>query len=400
MAYLAYFVPTLIVVFSTAFMVNTTLEHAEKMEKFQELAKQKKGKAAKELKEASSQINPFGMLSVWAIGLIASTFFYAEFRFQELTLVSGIVIPAVYVAGTAFFLNFHNIKEQGRWATLQFTLVIEMVVLLLLLVATLFSPVVVYAHSPVFLDREFVQQDNGFEEDLNMYLSFLFRDENDFISSWETLPIQERQRFVEHRQQRMDTLLAIYTNPLSTRADFNEWFLEVHSWMSSFQRQAWVPGMVQQFTLPPLGRQFFTYMPVRLLTHPQSNQVRFLPHLTTNQETGFMMYGDAYVIALGTYYSTQIGSIFRLTFENGEQVYAALGDVKSDMHTDPTNRFENNGDFSGVQGNVVEFIMEDRLPQFNNSDRVRLLNNQVQERFPTPVIRIERVGMSYAMSQM
>jgi hypothetical protein len=61
----------------------------------------------------------------------------------------------------------------------------------------------------------------------------------------------------------------------------------------------------------------------------------------TNSD-GFRMVDGRYCVALGTYFSEDIGKYFDIVLENGEIIKCILGDVKADAHTDPMNIFSLN----------------------------------------------------------
>ena len=59
------------------------------------------------------------------------------------------------------------------------------------------------------------------------------------------------------------------------------------------------------------------------------------------------------MIALGTYFLYHgVGDVFEITLSSGRVFRAVVGDVKSDRHTDPTNRFHLS------DGSMVEFIVD------------------------------------------
>lgn len=103
--------------------------------------------------------------------------------------------------------------------------------------------------------------------------------------------------------------------------------------------------------VPDVASNFKAYMDYRCITATGSPQYR-LQHdgnAETNSE-GFRLYKGEYMVAMGSYYSTEIGTRFRITLDSGKQFYAVLGDQKSDAHTDALHQHRN--------GNVVEFIVD------------------------------------------
>lgn len=140
---------------------------------------------------------------------------------------------------------------------------------------------------------------------------------------------------------------------------------------------------------PPARLDFCSYMPqfdqslydVHLdITSPQYK----LNKLCKTDKEGFRKLGEAYLVAMGTYYGNRddIGKLYYITFKcsNGKKVTikAALGDIKSDKETDSLHQYHAHGDKS-----VVEFIMGSR----SNSH-----NATIQKKFGT-ITGIKKIGM-------
>jgi hypothetical protein len=209
----------------------------------------------------------------------------------------------------------------------------------------------------------------------------------------------------EREQQLSDLILAYQTS----RHEMAYWFMSHVKWRENWVRQrspqqqrgryngsvhSLQPAVGQHFTIPNLNVVYYTYMPIRLITEPSSWQWALKSYLDTD-ESGFTRFEGAYGIALGSYYGSKIGAVYRITFADGEQIYGILADVKSDLHTDPTRRYKpsDNGRFNS--GNILEFVMNDEIEAFSGmslSTRVNSINRVVRDRFPFKVIAIEKVG--------
>jgi len=249
------------------------------------------------------------------------------------------------------------------------------------------------------LPIDFQLEDNGRENQLMTYLSSL-QQEMSVVGE------EDQQLLEEEREEGLLSLLLAYQ---TGRQEMAYWFLAHVQWRENWERQrledqqlahyngsvySIQPAIDQHFSVPNLEQVYFTYMPIRLVTHPSSWQYAFKPYLSVD-ELGFTRFEGAFGIALGTYYGSRIGTIYRITFADGEQIYGVLADVKSDLHTDPTNRFKPS--VSGVpsSGNILEFVMDDRIPHLHNmpiSTRVNYINEVIRNRFPNRVIAIEKVG--------
>jgi hypothetical protein len=138
---------------------------------------------------------------------------------------------------------------------------------------------------------------------------------------------------------------------------------------------------------PPSSHTTFTWMPqliqenYSLVVWTQSQQWKFNQTMTTDDE-GFRRSGDAYSVALGSFYGTKIGTKYKITFldTNGTPfvVNAVLGECKSDRDTDPMHQYAANA------GDVIEFVMDNRSgsnsSQINNKfGRVTSIKTVPQE---------------------
>lgn len=113
--------------------------------------------------------------------------------------------------------------------------------------------------------------------------------------------------------------------------------------------------------VPNINSSFKTWMSYKAVTNKRSPQYNYIHTYGWSDEEGFMRakadgeYGieqDYYMIALGSYYGTEIGTKYRITLDTGKIFYGALADCKSDKHTNSTNQYISHN------GNVVEFLID------------------------------------------
>lgn len=97
--------------------------------------------------------------------------------------------------------------------------------------------------------------------------------------------------------------------------------------------------------------EFKTYMDYRTITDRTSKQWN-LQQLATTNEDGFRMFNNHYLVAVGSFYGTEVGKELQITLENGVTFSAIIGDLKMDIHTDENNQFV------PKNGNIVEFIVD------------------------------------------
>jgi hypothetical protein len=69
-------------------------------------------------------------------------------------------------------------------------------------------------------------------------------------------------------------------------------------------------------------------------------------------ENGFRKIGDAYMVALGSYYGTTLGTKYTVTLSNGSIFQVILCDCKKDIHTDANNQK------TLSDGSILEFYVD------------------------------------------
>lgn len=113
--------------------------------------------------------------------------------------------------------------------------------------------------------------------------------------------------------------------------------------------------------VPNIDNSFKTWMSYKAVKDKNSPQYKFINTYGWSDVEGFMrcyserelgIEQDYYMIALGSYYGTEIGTKYRITLDTGEVFYGVLADCKDDKHTNSTNQYIPHN------GNVVEFLVE------------------------------------------
>lgn len=95
-----------------------------------------------------------------------------------------------------------------------------------------------------------------------------------------------------------------------------------------------------------------TYMRYTAVTSQSSRQYNLLNGPNAKTVNGFRVVGERYCIALGSGYTSKIGTKVDLVLEDGTILKCILGDAKADVHTDAsTHKFQH------FDGSVAEFIM-------------------------------------------
>lgn len=111
--------------------------------------------------------------------------------------------------------------------------------------------------------------------------------------------------------------------------------------------------------VPTCNSEFKTYMDYRCITDKTSAQYE-LQQFAWTDEDGFRRIGDDYIVAMGTYYSKNVGDRFKITLDTDNEITVIIGDIKQDAHTDYLNQYTPVYDENGIffSGNVLEFIVD------------------------------------------
>lgn len=123
------------------------------------------------------------------------------------------------------------------------------------------------------------------------------------------------------------------------------------------------PEMVEM-GLPDVGGHFKAYMDYRCISDTCSKQYKLQQKAYTDNN-GLRKVGDDYCVALGTGFSNKIGTRFEITLDNGNTFTVILADVKSDRHTDDSNRY------CLANNSIIEFVVDSR----NLNSEVKLMGS-------------------------
>lgn len=93
-----------------------------------------------------------------------------------------------------------------------------------------------------------------------------------------------------------------------------------------------------------------SFMPYTAITSKESPQYRLQQKAYTGNY-GIRQVNGRYCVAVGSYYTTAVGTNFDLILENGTVIPCILADCKSDRHTDKTKRVT-------FDGSLAEFVVD------------------------------------------
>lgn len=136
--------------------------------------------------------------------------------------------------------------------------------------------------------------------------------------------------------------------------------------------------------VPDFDTSFKGYMDYRCITDKTSAQYEFQEQAWTDAN-GLRRVNDDYMVAMGTYYTEECGSRFKIGFESGIEVTVFVADIKQDCHTDEKHQYtpvyDTNGDL--FSANVLEFIVDtEKLPNdvalYGSIDRIEYLQGNIR----------------------
>lgn len=99
---------------------------------------------------------------------------------------------------------------------------------------------------------------------------------------------------------------------------------------------------------------FKSYMDYRAITDVNSDQWE-LQNKAYTDKTGIRKIDNYYCVALGSYYTQNIGEKFKVLLDNGNTIYVITSDIKQDIHTNSTNQYKI---LNEDKVNIIEFIVD------------------------------------------
>ena len=148
--------------------------------------------------------------------------------------------------------------------------------------------------------------------------------------------------------------------------------------------------ILEEMKVPNCDTSFKAYMDYRCITNKASDQYKLQLSAWTD-DMGLRRVDNYYLVAMGTYYSDNIGDKFRITLENGNTFDVMIGDIKADMQTDKNNMYSPvyNADGSFKSANVIEFIIDKKTI----SKKVKLWGDvSAYDEFAGNIVKIERIS--------
>ena len=130
------------------------------------------------------------------------------------------------------------------------------------------------------------------------------------------------------------------------------------------------PVVYTPLGVPNINSSFKTWMGWQVWEEwsPNSAQYKFYKKWGWTDSEGFVrcsaekdlgIKDDYYMVALGSYYGSKLGTKYRITLDTGKVVYAILGEFKANIHTNSTNQY------SVRNKDIVEFVVDVELLNSN-----------------------------------
>jgi hypothetical protein len=91
-------------------------------------------------------------------------------------------------------------------------------------------------------------------------------------------------------------------------------------------------------SVPSVSQDFKSYTAYTALSR-KSSQWKKIQTIAYSDTNGLRKVGDYYCVAMGSYYSTTLGDLFKITTNQGNVFEIIICDFKSDRHTNSTHQY-------------------------------------------------------------
>lgn len=157
----------------------------------------------------------------------------------------------------------------------------------------------------------------------------------------------EHQKEIEALQLVIDGQIETIDDLSSKNAELNE---KIKQLQKNLEEQKELLRQEKDKQNANIGGSFKSYTNYKCLSR-QSKQWQIQTHAYTDQN-GLRKIGDAYLVALGSYYGTTLGAEYKVTLVNGNAFNIVMCDLKKDEHTDKKNQA------TVSDGSILEFYVD------------------------------------------
>lgn len=162
------------------------------------------------------------------------------------------------------------------------------------------------------------------------------RYEKEYTDGWTTTVVNVRQE----PNTESDILDTYMFNTKVSRTEFNEDWDEIKYGDSiAYMCKKYISNEECEYVDMgvPYNSGFKSYMPYTAITSRNSPQYKLQEQSAYTGNYGIRQVNGRYCVAIGSYYTSEIGTLFDLILENGTVIPCILADQKADKDTDSSN---------------------------------------------------------------
>lgn len=138
----------------------------------------------------------------------------------------------------------------------------------------------------------------------------------------------------------------------------------------------------KEYSVPKGDTSFKAYMYSDSITDTSSEQY-LIQRNSKSDSKGIMRYQNYMLVAMGSYYG-DLYDKFEIELDTGKKIYVMIADIKNDIHTDDTNRFNPMPDERKC---VLEFIVDaDKL-----DSKTKIMGDVSYSGFEGNIIKIKKI---------
>ncbi len=165
-----------------------------------------------------------------------------------------------------------------------------------------------------------------------------------------------------------------------TYAEYNdEWVAIEYDNEVAYLKKEFIEELEIKSSFHVINDERKSYMDYRKITSKTSRQYKVQKRAYTTEE-GYRMVGNRYCIALGSYYTTSVGSYVDLVLQNGEIIPCLLAECKADDNT-----VENHS--KGADGSVSEFVVDENKIRSHDTEETGNCG-KITKGWDSPVVKI------------
>ena len=131
----------------------------------------------------------------------------------------------------------------------------------------------------------------------------------------------------------------------------------------------------------PENSGFKSFMDYRMITDVSSKQYTLQQNYAKTGSYGIRMVSDRFCVALGSYFSADIGQCVDLVLKNGTVIRCIMADLKDDADTDDANIT------TTANGCMSEFVVD--TPELDNSVKLHGNISYCTDEWNSPIVSVK-----------